>query len=81
MSKAKEILLQELNEQIHPEKVEDVIFWALENYVKSQPKKTLGRAIAYSIKERILQAESEMYSDDKVEIKLLKPEKPRGFMK
>ena len=30
MSKAKEILLDELNEQGHPEKVEDVIFWALE---------------------------------------------------
>ena len=57
MSKAKEILLDELNEQGHPEKVEDVIFWALEHYAKSEPKGTWGRAIAYSIKERISEAE------------------------
>jgi hypothetical protein len=57
MSKAKEILLDELNEQGHPEKVEDVIFWALEYYAKSEPKGTWGRTIAYSIKERILEAE------------------------
>lgn len=57
MSKAKEILLDELEEQGHPEKVEDVILWALEHYAKSEPKGTWGRTIAYSIKQRILDAE------------------------
>ena len=57
MSKSKEILLEELKEQTHPEKVEDVIFWALEEYAKSEPKGTWGRTIAYAIKERILEAE------------------------
>lgn len=54
---AKEILIDELNEQAHPEKVEDVIFWALERYAKSEPKGTWGRTIAFSIKERILDSE------------------------
>jgi hypothetical protein len=54
---AKEILLDELNEQNHPEKVEDVIFWALEHYSNSEPKGTWGRTIAYAIKERILEVE------------------------
>ncbi len=54
---AKEILLNELNEQSHPEKVEDVIFWALENYAKTEPAGTWGRTIAYAIKQRILDAE------------------------
>lgn len=57
MSKSKEILLDELEEQIHPERVEDVIFWALEFYAKSKPVGTLGKVIAYSIKEKILEAE------------------------
>ena len=56
MSIAKKILIQELNEQGYPEKVEDVIFWALEYYAKSKPK-TRGRIIAYAIKERILEGE------------------------
>ena len=57
MTTAKKILLDELNEQAHPERVEDVIFWALEHYSKSEPKGTWGRVIAYAIKERILEAE------------------------
>ena len=57
MITAKKILLDELNEQAHPERVEDVIFWALEHYAKSEPKGTWGRIIAYAIKERILEAE------------------------
>lgn len=57
MKVAKKILLDELKEQSHPERVGDVIFWALEHYANSEPKGTLGRAIAYSIKERILEAE------------------------
>ncbi len=59
MSIAKKILLEELNEQSHPEKVEDVIFWALEHYANSEPKDTWGRTIAFAIKERILEAEKE----------------------
>lgn len=59
ISKAKEILLDELNEQTHPEKVEDVIFWALEYYAESEPKGTWGRTIAYAIKERILEEEDD----------------------
>ena len=56
---AKQILLDELSEQAHPEKVEDVIFWALEHYANNPPEgvSTWGGAIAYAIKERILEAE------------------------
>ncbi len=57
MTTAKKILLDELNEQGHPEQVENVIFWALEHYANSEPKGTWGRTIAYAIKERILEAE------------------------
>jgi transcriptional regulatory protein LevR len=57
MTKAKSILLDELKEQSHSERVEDVIFWALEHYAKSGPRTTIGMLIAHSIKERILEAE------------------------
>jgi hypothetical protein len=57
MSISKKILLDELKEQAHPEKVEDVIYWALEAYAKTEPRETWGGAIAYAIKERILEAE------------------------
>lgn len=57
MGIVKEILLDELNEQRHPELVENVIFWALEYYANSDPKGSWGRIIAHSIKERILEAE------------------------
>ncbi len=57
MSLAKEILIKELEENNHEEKVEDVIFWALESYCQTEPKDTWGRIIAYSIKQRILDAE------------------------
>lgn len=56
---AKMILLDELKEQMHPEKVEDVIFWALEYYAENKPESTLGRVIAYTIKERILDEEKQ----------------------
>ena len=64
MSISKEILLDELNEQTHPEKVEDVILWALEFYAKSEPKETWGRTIAFAIKERILEAKKNVSSVD-----------------
>lgn len=57
MRTAKRIILDELNEQAHPERVEDVIFWALEYYCKHRKKKTWGELIAYAIKERIIEAE------------------------
>ena len=56
---SKEIILDELEEQGHPEKVEDVIFWALEHYANSEPKGTWGRTIAYAIKERILNCDKD----------------------
>ena len=52
---ARKVILDELIENTHPEKVEDVIFWALEEYCKN--RKTNGSLIAFSIKERILEAE------------------------
>lgn len=58
MTIAKEILLDELNEQTHPINVEDVIFWALEAYeTNNNTNNSIGKLIAYSIKERILEAE------------------------
>ena len=58
MSIAKKIILDELMENSHPEKVEDVIFGALEVYANSSPeKKTIGSLVAYDIKERILDAQ------------------------
>jgi len=57
-SKAKSILIDELNEQGHPENVEDVIFWALEYYCKNRRKGTWGETVAFAIKQRILDTES-----------------------
>lgn len=53
MSISKNIILDELIEQPHHEKVEDVIFWALEAYYKSEGKSTDGKMIAYAIVQRI----------------------------
>lgn len=60
MTTAKRILLEELEENSHPEKVEDVIFWALEHYANSEPKDTWGKTIAYAIKQRILDEERKL---------------------
>jgi len=46
-------IIRQLHEQEHPEKVEDVIFWALEHYAKSELKGTLGRIVASSIVQSI----------------------------
>ncbi|MEL6803241.1 MAG: hypothetical protein AAFO91_05565, partial [Bacteroidota bacterium] len=54
---AKEIILDELDENMHMEKVEDVIFWALEHYA-NQGHGTLGEIIAYSIVQRIKEEEA-----------------------
>lgn len=58
---AKDILLDELSEQGHPEMVEDVIFWALEYYVQNfeKGKPTNGKAIAFCIVERIKEQEKQ----------------------
>lgn len=56
---AKRVIIDELDEQMHPEMVEDVIFWALEFYAENKKESTLGRAIAYAIKERILDEEND----------------------
>ena len=63
MSKAKEVLLFELEEQMHPERVEDVIFWALEYYYKNRNRGTWGEIIAYSIVRAIKEAEREENND------------------
>jgi len=63
MSKAKEIILDELDEQMHPEKVEDVIFWALEYYYKNRKRGTWGEVIASCIVQRIKEAEREVNND------------------
>lgn len=59
MSIAKQILLEELAENTHPEKVEDVIFWALEYYCENRNQGTMGEMVAYAIKQRILDTENE----------------------
>ena len=61
MSIAKEILIEELNEQKHPVNVEDVIFLALKAYTNTEfpysKTKTTARFIACDITDRILEAE------------------------
>ncbi|SFB80850.1 hypothetical protein SAMN05421780_101571 [Flexibacter flexilis DSM 6793] len=57
MSIAKQIILDELESQTHPEWVEDVIFDALEFYANSGPK-GISCSVAYAIKERIKEAEA-----------------------
>lgn len=49
---SKKIILDELEENSHIEKVEDVIFWALEHYAETK-NATNGALVAYAIKERI----------------------------
>ena len=62
MSKiAKEIILDELIENSHIENVEDVIFWALEDYYKT--KDSNGSIVAYAIIQRIKDAELKGESD------------------
>lgn len=62
MSKiAREIILDELIENSHIEKVEDVIYWALEDYFKS--KQSNGSIVAYAIIQRIKEAELKGESD------------------
>ena len=55
---SKKIILDELIENSHIENVEDVIFWALEEYYH-QNYMTNGSLAAYSIIQRIKDAERE----------------------
>ena len=55
---AKQILIDELQENTHPEKVEDVIFWALEFYAKHKADPTFGKIIAQAIVDRIKECET-----------------------
>ena len=51
-----DILMQELQENTHIERVEDVIFWALEAYSKKEEPSN-GSMVAYAIAQRIKDAE------------------------
>jgi len=51
-----DILLQELQENTYIERVEDVIFWALEAYAKKEEPSN-GSIVAYAIVNRIKDAE------------------------
>ena len=66
MTTAKRIILEELEEQFHPVRVEDVIFWALEHYANSKPEMSWGRIVAFSIKERIREEELEPWEKIKL---------------
>ena len=54
---AKKIIIEELTERVHPEKVEDVIFWALKFYSENYQKNSWGKIIASSIANRIEEEE------------------------
>lgn len=56
---AKDVLLEELDEQGHPVMVEDVIFWALEYYAENFDKgnPTNGKAVASYLVKRIKEQE------------------------
>lgn len=57
---SKAIILDEIIENSHIEKVEDVIFWALENYAETK-KGFNGGIVANAIVERIKDAEKREY--------------------
>lgn len=59
---AKEVILDEIAENAHPEKVEDVIFWALKYYADNYPDPTWGKTIAKAIVSRINEEESKYES-------------------
>lgn len=62
ISIAKKVLLYELEEQMHPVPVEDVIFWALEFYAENKKGEIWGKTIANTIKARILEKEKKQES-------------------
>lgn len=54
---AKKIIIEELEDQAHPEPVEDVIYWALK-YYSEHKKGTWGSTIANCIVSRIEEEEN-----------------------
>ena len=61
---AKDVILDEILEDSHPEKVEDVIFWALKYYADNFPGPTWGKTIASAIVARIIEEEAKYESLD-----------------
>ena len=62
---AKTILIDELTDNTHIESVEDVIFWALEQYVNKptlEPKR--GQMVAYCIIQRIKDEEAKLSTNN-----------------
>jgi len=59
---AKDVILDEISENSHPEKVEDVIFWALKYYADNFPNPTWGKIIASAIVARISEEEAKYES-------------------
>lgn len=57
---AKKVILEELEEQAHPEPVEDVIFWALEFYAENKKDQSWGKTIAAAIVQNIKDTEREV---------------------
>lgn len=55
---SKRVLLEELEENSHPEMVEDVIVWSLEYYAENKEESTWGKIIAGAIVDRIKTEES-----------------------
>lgn len=58
MSKQKKVLIDELIEDSHLQKVEDVIFWALQDYAEKNKGMQSG-VVAFSISQRMIEAEKE----------------------
>lgn len=61
MNNASKIIIDEILEESHIEKVSDVIFWALERYVLSNNSN--GSVVAYAIIERIKESEKDNILD------------------
>ena len=55
---ASKVIKNELKEQMHPVRTEDVIFWALEYYMEHKAGQTIGKAVAFDIVHKILDAEA-----------------------
>ena len=65
MAISKQISLAQLNERKRARTTGDVILWALDRYARSNPKGSIGRLIAYSIKARILAARKDLLTKPK----------------
>ena len=58
MKTAVKVLIDELLEQGHVEEVENVIFWALQDYAEKNKGFNSG-AVAYAISQRMIESEKE----------------------